>query len=119
MDAIAITENPTLQSRRGNPMGTRALILFLALTFGLTWGLAALAILFTDQIVAIFGEVGLSNPLVIYRLQMMNPLWPDAQPYDSFILIGVAVLVVWLNRSSMFQRDGAITDVLMPSDMSD
>ena len=50
---------------------------------------------------------------------MMNPLWPDAQPYDSFILIGVAALVVWLNRSSMFQRDGAITDVLMPSDMSD
>jgi hypothetical protein len=50
---------------------------------------------------------------------MMNPLWPDAQPYDSFILIGVAALVVWLNRISMFQRDGAITDVLMPSDMSD
>ena len=50
---------------------------------------------------------------------MMNPLWPDAQPYDSFILIGVAALVVWLNRSSMFQRCGAITDVLMPSDMSD
>ena len=279
------TAYPTLQSRRGNLMGTRALILFLALTFGLTWGLAALAILFTDQIVAIFGEVGLSNPLVVlavyapgivgvllvawhyglkglgsffrrltlwrmplawwlflilgipviffagaaikgtlntafpfpgwrealpalalalflgpieefgwrgfalpllqrrfvpfwaglilgiiwalwhvpaflisgmpqaawsagpyflgivvlsviltpmfnasrgslliavlYHLQMMNPLWPDAQPYDSFILIGVAALVVWLNRGSMFQRDGAITDVLMPSDMSD
>ena len=50
----------------------------------------------------------------------MNPLWPDDQPYDhSSILIGVAALVVWLNRISMFQRDGAITDVFMPSDTSD
>jgi membrane protease YdiL (CAAX protease family) len=274
---------PTLQARRGQPMGTRALIPFLALTFGLTWGLAALAILFTDQIVAIFGEVGLRNPLVIvavyapgivgvllvtwhcglrglgsffrrltlwrmplgwwlfltlgipavffggaaikgtlstafpfaswqqalaalalalvlgpieefgwrgvalpllqrkyapfwaglilgviwavwhipsflisgmpqvawsagpyflgivalsviltpmfnasrgslliailYHFQMMNPLWPDAQPYDSFILIGVAVLVVWLNCSSMFKRGSGTPDVLMPAEV--
>ena len=276
-------EYPTLPSRCGNPMGTRALIPFLALTFGLTWGLAALAILLTDQIVAIFGEVGLRNPLVIlavyapgivgvllvawhcglkglgsffrrltlwrmppawwlflilgnpviffagtaikgtlstafpfpswrealpalalalflgpieefgwrgvalpllqrrfvpfwaglilgiiwalwhvptffisgmpqtawsagpyflgivalsviltpmfnasrgslliailYHFQMMNPLWPDAQPYDSFILIGVAVLVVWLNRSNMFKRGSGTTDVLMPAEV--
>ncbi len=38
---------------------------FLALTFGLTWGLAVLVFLFTDQIVAIFGEIGYTNPLYI------------------------------------------------------
>ena len=46
-------------------MTTRALTPFLALTFGLTWGIAALLILFTDQVVAIFGEITSSNPLYI------------------------------------------------------
>jgi hypothetical protein len=46
-------------------MKTKTLYLFLALTFGLTWGLAALLFLFTDQIIAIFGEVSPSNPLFI------------------------------------------------------
>ncbi len=46
-------------------MKTKTLIPFLALTFGLTWGLAALLFLFYDQIVAIFGEVSPSNPLFI------------------------------------------------------
>lgn len=46
-------------------MKTKTLVPFLALTFGLTWGIAALLILFTDQIVAIFGEISSSNPLFI------------------------------------------------------
>lgn len=277
-----MAESSLESSKRGRPMTMRTLIPFLALTFGLTWGLAALVILFTDQITAIFGEIGLSNPLVIlavyapgiagvllvwwhyglrglgsffrrltlwrmplgwwlflllgipvvffagaaikgtldtafpfpswaeavpalalalflgpieefgwrglalpllqrryapfwaalilgiiwavwhvpsflisgmpqtawsagpyflgivtlsviltpmfnasrgslliavlYHFQMMNPLWPDAQPYDSFILIGIAALVVWLNRRNMFRREGAVTGVLMPAE---
>ena len=46
-------------------MTTKTLIPFLALTFGLTWGIAALFILFTDQLIAIFGEMGMGNPLFI------------------------------------------------------
>jgi len=46
-------------------MKTKTLIPFLALSFGLTWGIAALLIFFTDQIVAIFGEISSSNPLFI------------------------------------------------------
>lgn len=46
-------------------MTTKTLIPFLALTFGLTWGIAALFMLFTDQIIAIFGELSISNPLFI------------------------------------------------------
>lgn len=49
-------------------MKTKTLILFLALTFGLTWGLTATFFLFNDQITAIFGEVGLTNPLVILAI---------------------------------------------------
>lgn len=48
-----------------SPMGTKALAPFLAISFGLTWGLAALLFLAYDQITAIFGEVSMSNPLFI------------------------------------------------------
>jgi len=46
-------------------MKTKTLIPFLALTFGFTWGIAALLIFFTDQMTAIFGEITSSNPLFI------------------------------------------------------
>ena len=46
-------------------MKTKTLTPFLVLTFGLTWGIAALLILFPEQIATIFGEIGTSNPLVI------------------------------------------------------
>lgn len=63
-------------------MTIKALVPFLALTFGLTWGLAILLILFTDRIIAIFGEISPSNPLFI--LAVYSP--------------GIAgVLLVWWN----------------------
>jgi membrane protease YdiL (CAAX protease family) len=46
-------------------MKTKTLVPFLTLTFGLTWGIAALLIIFTDQMVAIFGELSSTNPLFI------------------------------------------------------
>ena len=46
-------------------MKTNTLIPFLALTFGLTWGLAALLFLFPEQLIAMFGEVTYTNPLFI------------------------------------------------------
>jgi membrane protease YdiL (CAAX protease family) len=52
-------------SETSSGMTAKTLTPFLALTFGLTWGIAALLILFTDQIVAIFGEISMSNPLFI------------------------------------------------------
>jgi deazaflavin-dependent oxidoreductase (nitroreductase family) len=53
----------TEQTRRG--MTLRSLGPFFALTFGLTWGIAALLILFQDQIEAIFGELSYTHPLFI------------------------------------------------------
>ena len=55
-----------MQEKTGmKSMAVKTLFPFLALTFGLTWGIAALLIFFTDQIVAVFGEVSMSNPLFI------------------------------------------------------
>src|SRR5690606_7524897 len=38
---------------------------FLAITFGLTWGIALLVIVFPDAVFALFGEISVANPLFI------------------------------------------------------
>jgi membrane protease YdiL (CAAX protease family) len=50
----------------------------------------------------------------LYHFQMMNPIFPDAQPYDNFIWMAIAVIVVVLNRRTMFRRGEGVTEVLMP-----
>ena len=49
----------------------------------------------------------------LYHFQLMNPIFPDAQPYDNIMWMGIAVVVVWLNRRTMFQRGEGATEVLM------
>lgn len=49
----------------GRGMTVRTLWPFLAITFGLTWGLGATAVFFPDQVEAIFGEISSSNPLFV------------------------------------------------------
>jgi hypothetical protein len=51
---------------------------------------------------------------VLYHFQMMNPIWPDAQPWDNLLFIAAATIIVWLNRRTMFQRGSGVTDILMP-----
>jgi membrane protease YdiL (CAAX protease family) len=74
-------------------------------------GIIAISVIMTPFFNAAQGSLLLS---VLYHFQMMNPIWPDAQPYDNMIYIGIAVIVVVLNRKTMFQREYGITDVLMP-----
>ena len=47
-----------------------------------------------------------------FHLQLINPLWPDAQPYDTWFFVIVAAIVVWLNRKTMFSRRNAVTEVV-------
>ncbi len=54
--------------------------------------------------------------LALFHFQVNNPLWPDAQPYDTYFFVAVAVLVVWLNRRTMFTREGAVTEVIASTD---
>ncbi len=49
-----------------------------------------------------------------YHFQMNNPIWPDAQPYDSLVFALIAVLVVLINRKALFTPGGGVTNVLMP-----
>jgi hypothetical protein len=52
----------------------------------------------------------------LYHFQLMNPIFPDAQPYDNIIWIAVAVVVVVLNRRTMFQKGTGATEVLYPGE---
>jgi uncharacterized protein len=49
---------------------------------------------------------------MLFHWQLINPFWPDAQPWDTWILVAVAVAVVWWNRGTMFTREGAVTEVI-------
>ena len=49
---------------------------------------------------------------MLFHFQMNNPLWPDAQPYDMYCYVAAAVIIVWLNRRSLFSKAGAVTEVI-------
>lgn len=76
-------------------------------------GIVAISVILTPFFNAAWGSLLVA---VLYHLQMMNPIFPDAQPWDNLLWIGVAVIVVWLNRRTMLQRGNGVTDVLMPGD---
>lgn len=52
----------------------------------------------------------------LYHFQLMNPLFPDAQPWDNILWVAVAVIVVWLNRDKMFRKGEGVKEVLMPAE---
>ena len=59
------SRSPTTPDPAQSRMSFATLGPFFALAFGLTWGIAALLILFPDQLTAIFGDVSYTNPLFI------------------------------------------------------
>ena len=93
---------------------------FLSSTVYATWnflpffvGNVVLAVLVTP----IFNRTGgsLLWPM-LFHWQLINPFWPDAQPWDTWILVAVAVVVVWWNRDTMLTREGAVTGVVPAAD---
>jgi len=49
---------------------------------------------------------------MLFHFQMNNPLWPDAQPYDMYLFVVAAVIVVWLNRRALFTRKHVVTQII-------
>ena len=49
---------------------------------------------------------------MLFHWQLINPFWPDAQPWDSWILVVLAAVIVWWKRDEMFSRAGAVTEVI-------
>ena len=75
-------------------------------------GNVTLAILVTPILNA--GRGSLLLPM-LFHWQLINPFWPDAQPWDTWILVAVAAVVVWWQRDRMFTRAGAVTRVVPPA----
>ena len=72
-------------------------------------GCIALSVIVTALFNASRGSILLS---ALFHFMLMNPIFPDAEPYDTYLFVGTAVLVVWLNRKTMFTKDGAIVKVV-------
>ncbi len=49
---------------------------------------------------------------MLFHWQLIVPFWPDAQPFDTWILVVVTVAVVWWNRETMLTRADAVTEVV-------
>jgi len=72
-------------------------------------GVVTLSVLLTPMFNVARGSLLIS---ALFHFQMMNPIFPDAQPWDTlFIVIATAIIVV-LNRKKMFQRKYGVTSVV-------
>lgn len=72
-------------------------------------GCLAISVIVTALFNRSHGSILLS---AVFHFQLMNPIFPDAQPYDTYLLIVVASLIVWFSRKDMFKKEGAVTDVI-------
>lgn len=72
-------------------------------------GLIAITVIMTPLFNASRGSLLIA---ILYHLNIMNPIFPDAQPWDSFLLAIAAVVIVFLNRRQMFQRGSGVLEVL-------
>lgn len=72
-------------------------------------GCLAISVIATALFSQSHGSILLS---AFFHFSLMNPVFPDAQPYDTYLLIVVAVLIVWWNRKDMLTREGAFVEVI-------
>ena len=74
-------------------------------------GVIALSIILTPMFNSSRGSLLIAY---LYHFQMMNPIFPDAQPWDNLLFAIAAVVIVILNRRTMFKKGSGVTEVLMP-----
>jgi len=72
-------------------------------------GTVAISLIMTALFKASRGSILLST---LMHSQMINPIWPDAQPCETFFFVAAAILVDWFNRKTVFAREGAFTEVI-------
>ena len=72
-------------------------------------GCLAISVIATALFNSSRGSILLS---AFFHFSLMNPIFPDAQPYDTYLLIVVATLIVWWKHKDMLTRKGAVTEVI-------
>lgn len=72
-------------------------------------GCLAISVIATALFNSSRGSILLS---AFFHFSLMNPVFPDAQPYDTYLLIVAASLIVWWTRKAMFSKEGSVTEVI-------
>jgi membrane protease YdiL (CAAX protease family) len=73
-------------------------------------GVVAVSVILTAMFNASRGSLLVA---VLFHAQLNGPAWPDAQPWDMYLFVVVAVVVVLINRKAMLSRDGSATAILI------
>ena len=76
-------------------------------------GIVAIAVILTPLFNVSKGSLLIS---ALYHFQVMNPVFPDAQPWDIYLFVLTAIIVVWFNRHEMFRKGSGVTEVLLPQE---
>lgn len=72
-------------------------------------GCLAISVIATALFNSSHGSILLS---AFFHFSLMNPIFPDAQPYDTYLLIVTACIIVWWNRKDMFTEETAVKKVV-------
>lgn len=72
-------------------------------------GATAVSVILTGFFNAARGSILVA---ILFHWQLNMPIWPDAQPWDMYLFVALAVIVVWIRRAAMFSRKGAATKVM-------
>ena len=75
-------------------------------------GVVALSVIVTALFNASRGSLLVA---ALFHFQMMNPIFPEAQPWANLVMALAALLIVVRNPGMMLRGEGAVTDVLMPA----
>jgi membrane protease YdiL (CAAX protease family) len=78
-------------------------------------GLIAITIILTALFNASRGSLLIA---ILYHLHVMNPIFPDAQPWDSYLFALAALVIIVLNRDEMLRRHAGVTEVVASAETS-
>lgn len=72
-------------------------------------GTVAISVIMTALFNASKGSILLA---ALMHFQLMNPIWPDAAPYDTYILTVIAILLIWIYRRMFFGGENASVEII-------
>jgi uncharacterized protein len=75
-------------------------------------GASAVSVILTGFFNAARGSILVA---MLFHWQLNMPMWPNAQPWDMYLFVLLAVIVVWVNRAAMFSREGSATEIMPAS----
>jgi membrane protease YdiL (CAAX protease family) len=99
---IAIWHTPAFFFLSGTKQSTWALGPFFV-------GIVAISVILTGMFNASGGSLLIA---FLFHAQVNGPAWPDAQPWDDYLFVVLALVIVWVNRKAMFSRLDSATALL-------